>query len=143
MSESLYLEQLSLFREQLRKSPVRAYRIFGLSLLYSLEPNEVAREKRRLGVNPKTAYDFYNLGVLASRAGDHEEAVSYYETAEEVGGDFPELYFNLGLTYEKLRKNSKAAAAYQKFADLAKKDDSEESKAEVRQVKSHIRQIKG
>ncbi|MCA9426710.1 MAG: tetratricopeptide repeat protein [Candidatus Omnitrophica bacterium] len=143
MSESLYSEQLRLFNEQLRKSPRRAYNMFGLSLLYSLEAGEVAREKHRLGINPTSAYDFYNLGVLANLAERHEDAAKLYETAVEVGGDFPELYCNMGLTYEKLSKVSKAVDAFQKYADLAKKDESEESKAEIREVKAHIRQLKG
>ena len=143
MSESLYSEQLTLFKEQLRKSPARAYRIFGLSLLYSLNADEVTREKYRLGVNPKTALEFYNLGVLANLAGNHRDAATLYEKAEEVGGDFPEIYYNLGLTYEKLNKSSKAADAFQKFSDLAKREESEEARVEIRQVKSLIRQLKG
>jgi len=143
MGGSLYTEQLSLFREHLKKTPARAYRIFGLSLLHSLDANEVTREKYRLGVNPKTALEFYNLGVLANQAGRHQDAVVLYEKAEEVGGEFPEIFFNLGLTYEKLNKNSKAVEAFQKYTDLAKKDETEEIKAEIRQVKTHIRELKG
>jgi tetratricopeptide (TPR) repeat protein len=143
MSESLYAEQLTLFKEQLKKAPTRAYRIYGLSLLYSLSADEVTREKYRLGVNPKTAREYYNLGVLANHAGKHQDAAILYEKAEEVGGDFPEIFYNLGLTYEKLNKASKAAAAFQKFSDLAKREESEEMKTEIRQVKAHIRQLKG
>ncbi len=143
MGESLYAEQLALFKEQLNTTPTRAYRVFGLSLLYSLDANDVTREKYRLGVNPKSAHEFYNLGVLANGSGRHTDAVQLYEMAVEVGGDFPEIYYNLGLTYEKLSENSKAAEAYQKYSDLAKRDETEESKSEIRQIKGHIRQLKG
>src|SRR5690606_10716210 len=102
MSESLYSENADLFRQSLSNSPDRAYRVFGLSLLYSLTPAELTRERYRLGLKPKSPHDYYNLGVLASQEGRHEDALTLYKKAEELGGDFPALFYNLGLTYEQL-----------------------------------------
>ena len=142
MGESLYTEQLELFKEQLGTSPGRAYRIFGLSLLYSLDATDVTREKYRLGKNPQTPHEFYNLGVLANWSGNHHDAALLYEKAAAAGEVFPEIFYNLGLTYEKLKKNAKAVEAYQKHCDLAKKLDSEEAKSEVRDIKTHMQELK-
>jgi len=143
MAETLYEKNLDDFKSALEKAPDRAYEVYGLSLLYSLSANEVTREKHRLGVRPHTARDFYNLAALASQNGRHEEALKLYLQAVEVGGDFPELYFNLGLTYEQLKQKGKAGDAYQKFADLSRKAESEEVKNEIRQIKAHIKLLKG
>lgn len=143
MTDTLYTQNLETFRSSLAGSPKRAYQIYGLSLLYSLNPEDVTREKYRLGVKPKSPHDFYNLGALASAEGRHQDALELYNRAEEAGGGFPELYYNLGLTYENLKQKAKAIAAYQTFAELAKKSESEELKNEVRKVKAHVRQLKG
>jgi len=143
MSDTLYSRNLDAFRNALTGFPKRAYQVYGLSLLYSLAPQDVAREKYRLGVKPRSAHDYYNLGVLASSEERHQNALELYRMAEEAGGGFPELYYNLGLTYEVLKQKAKAVAAYQTFSELAKKSESEELKNEVRQVRAHVRQLKG
>jgi tetratricopeptide (TPR) repeat protein len=143
MAEALYTKNLDTFRTQLDQSPNRAYGVYGLTLLYSLSPDEVTREKCRLGIRSESTLDIYNLGVLASKEGRHEDALKLYLHAVEVGGDFAELYFNLGLTYEQLKQKAKAADAYQKYADLSKKADSEEARNEVREIKAHIKQLRG
>lgn len=143
MAETLYEKNLDDYKSTLTKAADRAYEIYGLSLLYSLTADEITREKHRLGVRPHIPQDFYNLGVLASQKGRHEDALKLYLQAVEVGGDFAELFFNLGLTYEQLKQKGKAADAYQKFADLSRKSESEEVKNEVRQIKAHIKILKG
>jgi len=143
MAQPLYTEQINTFRATLGSAPSRAYNIYRLSLLYSLRPEEVTRERYRLGIHPKSPHDFYNLGALASKEGRHDEALGLYLQAEEAGAQFPELYFNLGLTYEQLGDTRKAVAAYERFVDLGKKNESEEMSNEVRQVKAQIRQLKG
>lgn len=143
MSESLYSENAEVFRQSLEGSPERAYKVYGLSLLYSLSPMELTRERYRLGLRPKSAHDYYNLGVLASQDGRHEDALSLYKKAEEIGGDFPALFYNLGLTYEHLNQKAKAVTAYTNFTELAKKADTEEIKSEIRSIKAHVRQLKG
>ena len=143
MSQPLYMEQINTFRATLGSAPGRAYDVYRLSLLYSLSPEEVTRERYRLGIHPKSPHDFYNLGALASKEGRHEEALRLYLKAEKAGGQFPELYYNLGLTYENLGDTPKAVVAYERFAELGKKSDSEEMSNEVRQVRAQIRQLKG
>ncbi|GMV65459.1 MAG: tetratricopeptide repeat protein [Candidatus Omnitrophica bacterium] len=143
MSETLYLKNLEFFQSSLQNYPARAYEVFGLTFLYSLPPESVTREKHRLGVLPRSPLDFYNLGVLFSEEGRHEEALKLYQQAVEVGGDFPDLFINLGLTYEHLKQKAKAAEAYQKFVDLSRKNESEEVKSEVRQIKAQIKLLKG
>ena len=141
--ETVYSTNTETFRSTLNQEPTRAYEIFGLSLLYSLSPEEITREKYRLGVRPRSAKDYYNLGVLASQADRHEEALDLYTKAENLGGDFPEMYFNMGLTYERLKQSEKAIASYEKFADLAKGIETEEMDAEVRKVRAYIKQMEG
>jgi tetratricopeptide (TPR) repeat protein len=143
MSDTLYNQNLETFRGLLGQTPERAYNTYGLSMFYSLSPREITREKYRLGVRPKTAMDFYNLGVLASQEGRHEEALKLYQQAVEAGGDLPELFFNLGLTHEHLKQKAKAADAYQKFADLSKKDEDEEVRNEIREIRAHIKTLRG
>lgn len=143
MSETLYQKNLDIFQSTLQNFPPRAYEVFGLTLLYSLPPDAVTREKHRLGVLPRSPLDFYNLGVLFSAKGRHEEALKLYQQAVEVWGDFPELFYNLGLTYEHLKQKAKAVEAYQKFVDLSRKNESEEVKNEVRQIKAQIKLLKG
>ena len=114
MTQPLYNQQIDTFRETLGSAPSRAYEVYRLSLLYSLNPEEVARERYRLGIHPRSPHDFYNLAVLSSKEGRHEEALKLYLEAEEFGGDFPELYYNIGLTHEKLGDTEKAVAAYER-----------------------------
>lgn len=143
MPEPIYSKNLDDFRAALSRFPERAYGIYGLSLLYSLKPDEVAREKVRLGVQPKDPRDFYNLGVLASREERYDEALKMYQKSAELEGDFPELYYNMGLAYERLKQVSKAVDSYTRYAELARKDESEETRNEIRLVKNHIRELKG
>jgi tetratricopeptide (TPR) repeat protein len=96
-----------------------------------------------LGIHPNSPHDYYNLGVLASKEGRHQEALSLYQKSEESGGEFPELFYNLGLTHENLGDTQKAIVAYERFAELGKKSESEEMGNEVRQVRAQIRQLKG
>ncbi len=143
MEETLYQKHLEDFRKGLGGTPLRAYGTYGLSLLYSLCPEEIVREKFRLGARPKSPVDYYDFGVLASKAGRHEEAAKLYQKAVELGGDFPELFYNLGLTHEHLKQKAKAADAYQRFVDLSKKVENDEVRNEIREIKAHIKTLRG
>jgi len=143
MSETLYLKNRTDFQAILKESPTRAFRVFGLTMLYSLSATEVAREKYRMGISPRTPYDLYNLGVLSNQEGRHEEAIKLYEMARNNGGDFSELYYNIALSYEALKQKNKAVEAYTLYVDSFRKNDSEETRTEIRRIKNHIKELKG
>jgi len=143
MDESIYSTQVGHFREKLNQSPKRAYEIYGLSLLYSLEPTEITREAYRLGIPQQTPHDFYNLAVLANQEKRHGEALDLYSRAQSAGGEFPELYYNLGLTYESLNQKEEAIKAFEKYSDLAQELSSAEAQSEARRVRAHLTELKG
>ena len=143
MDESIYSSQVEYFRAELNQSPTRAYDIYGLSLFYSLEPSEITRETYRLGIQPHTPHDFYNLGVLANQENRHKEALDLYSRAQSAGGKFLELYYNLGLTYESLNRKEEAINAFETYGELAQGLSSAEAQSEARKVRAHLTELKG
>jgi len=63
-----------------------------------------------------------NLGVFASRQGENEAAVRYFERALETQPDNTDVLFNLGLHYSRWRRWQEAVRAFTRTLEL-KPDD--------------------
>lgn len=61
--------------------------------------------------------DLFRQGVAASREGELEEAIRYFEAAREQGLDTGALHYNLGVTYYLAGRLADAEAAFQRAAD--------------------------
>ena len=69
------------------------------------------------------AYSKYLKGLLSDRFGHLEEAVVYYQKAQELDDAVPALHFQLGLDYIRLKKIAEATREFEKVARLDSKDD--------------------
>lgn len=54
----------------------------------------------------------FRAGVEASRQGQHNQALFYFETARASGLDTPQLHYNLGVTYRRLNQLAQARQAF-------------------------------
>ncbi|MGH9863341.1 MAG: tetratricopeptide repeat protein [Candidatus Acidiferrales bacterium] len=59
-----------------------------------------------------------NLGVFASRQGENESAVRYFERALETQPDHADALFNLGLHYSRWRRWQEAVRAFSRTLEL-------------------------
>jgi tetratricopeptide (TPR) repeat protein len=62
--------------------------------------------------------DSYQAGVAAFREGKYEEALMYFNRAENQGINTPNLHYNLGATFYKTKRYDQAEKRFQKLTDL-------------------------
>jgi tetratricopeptide (TPR) repeat protein len=68
------------------------------------------------GDNP---YAQYQLGMVASRRGDHERAAQAFARAAELKSDFAYAHYYAGLEYHRLRQGGTAGEHLGRFLELA------------------------
>lgn len=143
-AEALYNHQIDDFKSALTKDRAAAYARFGMTMFYSLDDADILEEVYRIR-EPKTALDFYNLGVHANQREDHAKARSYYEqalallTEAKKADSLPKLQFNLGATLEALGDTERAKTHYLKYVEILSSRDrlSAEDKAELESIREH------
>ncbi|MEX2232073.1 MAG: tetratricopeptide repeat protein [Cyclobacteriaceae bacterium] len=69
--------------------------------------------------NPRHYEAHYNLANLYAEVGNHGLAKVHYGIAIELEPDFPNSYFNLGLTLALIREYKEAVQYLKKYRDLA------------------------
>lgn len=89
---------------------------------------ELAKEKQELKrkiilldntLKKERALYHYNLGVAYSQAKFYDEAVGEYEESLKYNPSNPDAYYNLGLLYENIKKDTQSALEYyQKYLEL-------------------------
>jgi tetratricopeptide (TPR) repeat protein len=62
--------------------------------------------------------DSYQAGVVAFRDGKYEEALMYFNRAENQGINTPNLHYNLGATFYKTKRYDQAEKRFHKLTDL-------------------------
>ena len=62
--------------------------------------------------------DWFNIGIAAEEAGNHESAVEAYQKALSLGDPVPEVCFNLGNTFYAMSRNVEAAACFIQATEL-------------------------
>ncbi len=114
---NLYDRELSRFRDEIKRDPATAVRLFGFSLVHSLQPDERVQLMKALGKDPEVAEDFYNLGIGQARQGNWAEAAALFRKAVEKNPKFADAQYNLALSYERAGLNSQATQAWNAYAD--------------------------
>jgi tetratricopeptide (TPR) repeat protein len=77
----------------------------------------------------------FSAGKEAYLKGDYERALGHFQRANLLA-PAPSLSFNMGMTYEKLNRWEEAAAAFERYLEMAgepQTDDDKKHQAEVRQ----------
>jgi tetratricopeptide (TPR) repeat protein len=109
------------YREAINLSPGNADAWAGLGTLF----NDQGRHgeaftplNKARGLDPSNALANYGLGYAQLRQQKYNDAVSYFKQALNSQRDFPQAYFDLGLTY--LAQNNKLAALdqYEKLKEF-------------------------
>ncbi|MFH1739249.1 MAG: tetratricopeptide repeat protein [bacterium] len=119
----MYEFEVQRFQDLLKENRAYAFDRYGWCMLYSLPVDQIQELKTELGWKPETALDHYNTGALLCRSSKITQGLKHLEQAQQMGLEMPELYYNLGLAYEKRSENDKATACYRKFIDVAEKED--------------------
>jgi tetratricopeptide (TPR) repeat protein len=145
MDSHLLDRQIDEFRQMLKEDSSRAYNRFGVTLLHSLDEETYYDEMERFGWEPKTAMDFYNQGVVATREGDHKKALEHYEKAVELKETVDCAWYNLAYTCGELGKKDRQKEALKKFLDLVSekevKELPEEDRADIEAAKAALAEL--
>jgi len=81
--------------------------------------DSVAAFNRALGVNPKCADCYYNIGYAYGQKKEFDKAEENYKKALEVKPDYPDAYNGLANIYNTQKKFDLAAEASKKAAELS------------------------
>ena len=68
--------------------------------------------KSLIKLNPHEAIPLNVCGVLYKEIQQHDEAISYLKQSLSLKADYPEAYFNLGLTYQEINEINSAIDCY-------------------------------
>ena len=137
-AKSLYEKELDHYRMFLEHGFDTAYNYYGFSLFHSLSPEEKVEIFKKLGFEPKTPEDFYNLGCLSARDEDYQTARKFFEKTIDMAADFEEAYYNLALTLEKLGKDKAAIENWELYSEFLDDDSSE-----ALLISQHLEELKG
>lgn len=147
MDGQLLERQLDEFRKLLAEDPQQAYKRYGVTLVHSLDEETYFQEMTRFGWEPRTALDFYNLAVLATNRGDHEEALDLYEEAIARDEELACAHYNLAATFEALGQEDKQRSSLERYLELMSErhrpDLSDEETADVEAAKQALAALKG
>ena len=139
----LYEFEVQRFQDLLKESQPYAFDRYGLTMIYSLPPEQIHELKSTMGWKPATALEHYNTGALLCCSGKIAQGLKHLEQAQQLGLEIPELYYNLGLAYEKRDDKSKATANFRKFIDAAEKEDPirRSLQPDMDEVRSHLQDL--
>ena len=76
----------------------------------------------------KDAVGWYNKGIDYYNNGKFEKAIECYTKAIEIDPDIAWVYYNRGLVYEKMGRDSDAQADFKKACDMGDEDACEKMK---------------
>jgi Flp pilus assembly protein TadD len=105
-------------------SPDDAYCNLGiLESRHGNTPKAIDCFSRCLALNPRHFEAHYNLANLYAELGNLPLAKVHYQVSIEVEPDFPNSYYNLGLTLAINREYKEAVKALRRYRELASPDD--------------------
>lgn len=113
-------KEINIFKNILDSRQIsQLYRKYGLTLLYSLDPQEMIGYEKELGIKPQTAVDFYNHGVYyASNKNNTAQAMKYFQKAVELDSKFSSAYYNMALIYQAGKEDKLAKKELSEFIRL-------------------------
>ncbi|MBI1390390.1 MAG: hypothetical protein GC154_18285 [bacterium] len=119
----LYEFEIGRFQDLLKENPEYAYQRYGLSVFYSLPPEQTFTLRKGMGWKSKDALDFYNEGAVEALEGRLKEAMKMFEKAESMGCEQPELFYNIAAVHQEEGRAKEAKAYLQKYIDAVEKLD--------------------
>lgn len=119
----LYQESIEAAKKALEIKPDSAQTLKLISVAYSSLGNEKAAleyQDKFKGL-PDAEFspeEIFNMAVTAANEGRDEEAAEYFKKATEMKPDFALAYYQLGITYYRLKNMEGAKAALEKYLEL-------------------------
>ncbi|MEW6238862.1 MAG: tetratricopeptide repeat protein [Candidatus Omnitrophota bacterium] len=140
---TIYEYEIGRFLELMKENREYAFSRYGLTLLYSLPPEETFALKSEMGWKGKDPLDYYNMGTMECLQGKWKEGMKLFEKAEAAGCGQPELFFNIGVIFEDQKDIPQAKAYYQKYIDAVEKYDDIPKKLqlELDEVRDHLKTL--
>ncbi len=119
----LYQEAIEAAKKALEIKPDSAQTLKLISVAYSsLGDEKTALEYQdKLKGLPDAEFspeEIFNMGVTAANEGRDEEAAEFFKRATETKPDFALAYYQLGVTYFRLKNMEGAKAALEKYLEL-------------------------
>ena len=81
--------------------------------------NELAK---KLKENPEDYKTMEEYAIALSDSGQNEEALKYFKYLRKVFPENAQVYYNIGIIFEKLKYNNEASQAYEKALKLDEND---------------------
>jgi tetratricopeptide (TPR) repeat protein len=99
----------------------RLHQLFALNYI-SFDMLDTARLSllQAIALNPRNAELYYQLGRLDYTQNHFEDSLGAMKSALSLVPDYPEAYDSLGLIYEALREDKRAAECYAKAIELGR-----------------------
>lgn len=131
-ANALYDSQLEGFRRALAQDMEAACARYGFALFHSLPLEDQYLYRDALGLLPRGAEEFYNLGVAFAQRNDMEKAINCWNQALKADAGLVEACFNLALACEKQGDMAAAKANYKRYIESIQ--DAEE----ISRIRQHL-----
>lgn len=118
--EMMIEKEINVFKNFLESKQInQLYRKYGLTLLYSLDYQDMIGYEKELGIKPQTAVDFYNHGVYyALNKNNNSQALKYFQKTVEMDNGFSSAYYNMALIYQAGKEDKLAKKELTEFIRL-------------------------
>ena len=87
-----------------------------------------------LETNPNDSFARFCIAQEYKKAGDHENALSYFQQLRENDPNYLGTYYHLGKLYEEMGDEEHASAIYQEGMEVARKKGDQHSLNELHQA---------
>lgn len=141
--EDLYEFEIQRFQDLLKQDRDYAFKRYGMTLFYSLPPEETYTLLNELGWKGQEGLDLYNHGAMACQQGNLKEAMKLFEKAEAQGCEQPELFFNIAAIHEENNNHEQAKVYYQKYIDAVEKYEyiPQDTEIELDELREHLKNL--
>ena len=113
-----YQHAIELNRRQRKPSPWPHLDLAVALMSLNRLPEAESQLHEALNYDPTLAEIYYQLGILAERKDQIDEAIRSFERAVELKPSYPEPHYSLGRIYHRLGKNSEAEKQIDTFKEL-------------------------
>lgn len=144
-NQDLYDFEINRFKELLEEDQPYAFKRYGLTLLYSLEPDETFELRTQMGWNNTEGLDYYNLGTIEAEKENLKEAMTLFQKSESAGCEQPELFYNIAVILEENNQTNEAITYYQKYIEKSELWDTlpKSLQIDLDETRDHIKELKG
>ncbi|MDP8242796.1 MAG: hypothetical protein P9L94_01860 [Candidatus Hinthialibacter antarcticus] len=142
-SVDLYEFEIDRFQSLLAEDSNYAYRRYGLTLFYSLPPEDTFKMKTEMGWKGEEALDYYNQGTVEALEGRYAEALKLFEKSESLKCDRAELYYNIAVIHEEEERAAQAKEYFQKYVDAVESLDfiPKALQDDLDEVREHVKEL--